>query len=431
MMRVSMKWLLAISMMLALVAPSTTYAAGGTVSNPLYVTTEGQGVGAATSVAPTLAEGATASLSFDLLNGLRINLPCLSGESKCSGESWMKLLGANIQTHIGMTGVTTNTTSATFTLPSGSKTPWASVTGTGAQVANVALYCDGENTTTHGSLIGTIALSATTKDVDELPQFTKDCNWYHWVTTSISGTGATVQAWVNQGIAGSSSGAGAGDASAANQTTQITALQLLDNIVSGSGANISQINGVAPLMGAGSTGTGSSRTTEANDSQLSAGVGAAADAAATTGAAGSLTAKLRLMTTQLDTISTRVLASIADPCAGAAKILVPISQTTGTQIITGTASMRTYVCAVTVMSATAQNIALVSGTGTVCATSLGAMIGGTTAATGWNFAANGGIALGDGRGTVAKSDTDADNICILMSSTGQLSGVISYVVAAN
>jgi hypothetical protein len=34
--------------------------------------------------------------------------------------------------------------------------------------------------------------------------------------------------------------------------------------------NIAHINGVTPLMGAGATGTGSHRTTEANDSQLSA-----------------------------------------------------------------------------------------------------------------------------------------------------------------
>ena len=49
------------------------------------------------------------------------------------------------------------------------------------------------------------------------------------------------------------------------QQTQTTALQLIDNIVSGSGANISQINGVAPLMGSGNTGTGSPRITTATD----------------------------------------------------------------------------------------------------------------------------------------------------------------------
>lgn len=70
--------------------------------------------------------------------------------------------------------------------------------------------------------------------------------------------------------------------------------------------NVAQINGVTPLMGAGNTGTGSHRVTEATDSQLSAGVGATGDAAATVGSTGSLTAKLRLITSQLDAIQTAV-----------------------------------------------------------------------------------------------------------------------------
>lgn len=70
--------------------------------------------------------------------------------------------------------------------------------------------------------------------------------------------------------------------------------------------NVAQINGVTPLMGSGNTGTGSHRTTEATDSQLSAGVGATADAAATVGSTGSLNAKLRLITSQLDAIQTAV-----------------------------------------------------------------------------------------------------------------------------
>ena len=68
--------------------------------------------------------------------------------------------------------------------------------------------------------------------------------------------------------------------------------------------NTAQINGVTPLMGAGNTGTGSPRVTEATDSQLSTGVGAAGDAAATAGSTGSLNAKARFMTSILDTIST-------------------------------------------------------------------------------------------------------------------------------
>lgn len=118
-----------------------------------------------------------------------------------------------------------------------------------------------------------------------------------------------------------------------------------------------------------------------------------------------------------------------DPCSGIAKIFVAISQTTGTQLFTGTASNKTYVCGVHIVTATAQNIALVSGTGSVCATGTGAMAGGTTAATGWNLSANGGIVLGTGGATVAKSVANADNVCLLQSSTGQISGTISYVVA--
>lgn len=64
--------------------------------------------------------------------------------------------------------------------------------------------------------------------------------------------------------------------------------------------------GVLATTGAGNTGTGVQRVIEATDSQLSAGVGATGDAAATAGSAGSLTAKLRLMTSQLDAIQTAV-----------------------------------------------------------------------------------------------------------------------------
>ena len=150
----------------------------------------------------------------------------------------------------------------------------------------------------------------------------------------------------------------------------------------------------------------------------SLGEGGTADAAVAAGATGSVNAKLRQLTNLT-----------LDPCTSTAKVYVSISQTTGTQLFTGTASNRTYVCSIHVVSATAQNIALVAGTGTVCATSTVGLMGGSTAATGWNFAANGGLAIGNGAGAIAKSTVNADNICILMSSTGQLSGNISYVVA--
>ena len=117
----------------------------------------------------------------------------------------------------------------------------------------------------------------------------------------------------------------------------------------------------------------------------------------------------------------------ADPCEGGTKIVVPISQIASTQLLSGTASNRTYVCAfmVTQPSASTQTFALVSGTGTTCGTSVGAMIGGTTAATGMQLP----LAFGAGVATIAKSDTDADNVCLLQSGTDRLAGVLTYVVA--
>lgn len=58
----------------------------------------------------------------------------------------------------------------------------------------------------------------------------------------------------------------------ASDDPAVTSLQLLDNAVSGSGFNITQMNGVNVSMGNGAAGTGVQRVTEATDSQLSADV---------------------------------------------------------------------------------------------------------------------------------------------------------------
>jgi hypothetical protein len=118
---------------------------------------------------------------------------------------------------------------------------------------------------------------------------------------------------------------------------------------------------------------------------------------------------------------------LADPCAQIAGSSALINLTASGQVITGTASKQTYICSIDVVTATAQNIALVEGTGTTCATSIAGMAGGTTAATGWNFAANSGLVKGVGSNWVYKTATLADNVCLLLSSTGQTSGEIRYV----
>jgi hypothetical protein len=55
--------------------------------------------------------------------------------------------------------------------------------------------------------------------------------------------------------------------------------------------------------------------------------------------------------------------------------------------------------------------------------------GGTTAAEGWNFAANGGLTQGDGSSAIMRTSTANRSICIITSAAVQLSGVITYVTA--
>jgi hypothetical protein len=119
-----------------------------------------------------------------------------------------------------------------------------------------------------------------------------------------------------------------------------------------------------------------------------------------------------------------------DPCKGLTKLYASISQTGNTQLVAGTASKKIYVCSIHVVAAAATNVAVVEGTGSVCATGAAGVsgFGGATAATGWNFAANGGIALGNGDSSLGAEVTSGDNLCIFNSGSGQVSGGISYVV---
>lgn len=120
-----------------------------------------------------------------------------------------------------------------------------------------------------------------------------------------------------------------------------------------------------------------------------------------------------------------------DPCSQATKLGAPINLTASGQVITGTSAKKTYICAIDLMVTTAGSAALVEGTGTVCATNIFGLAGGTTAGTGWPIPATGGLTKGAGSGTVISPSADANgaaaNVCLLLSGTGQTSGHISYV----
>src|SRR5215472_12751218 len=110
-------------------------------------------------------------------------------------------------------------------------------------------------------------------------------------------------------------------------------------------------------------------------------------------------------------------AAALDPCETNAKSFVKISLTTNTQVITGASSKQTYFCSANFVAAGAVNVAVVEGTGSTCGTgTLGTISGGATAATGWNFGANGGIVLAPGNASIGVTATGGGgaNICVFV-----------------
>ncbi len=108
---------------------------------------------------------------------------------------------------------------------------------------------------------------------------------------------------------------------------------------------------------------------------------------------------------------------------------------TTTLAITGVSGRHVYICSINLVTAAANNVALIAGTttSTPCDTSAAGLNGGTTAAEGWNFAANGGIAQGSGLGAIISTNgptgaATGDNVCIVTSAATQLSGTISYAI---
>lgn len=105
-----------------------------------------------------------------------------------------------------------------------------------------------------------------------------------------------------------------------------------------------------------------------------------------------------------------------------------ISTATTTLVITGVSGRHVRICGVSLMTAAANNLAFLSGTGATCGTGTAGMSGGTSAASGYNFAANSGMAYGGGIGTVMKTVATGDSVCIITSAATQLSGQISYAI---
>lgn len=125
--------------------------------------------------------------------------------------------------------------------------------------------------------------------------------------------------------------------------------------------------------------------------------------------------------------SISLIGNVQDPCQQGTGSAGNINLTANGQLITGSAGKQTYICFAKIITASAQNIAWVEGTGTVCATNTAGMAGGATAATGLNFSANGGDVEGGAGFWTMKTATSGDNVCLFLSGSGQTSGNYRYV----
>jgi hypothetical protein len=107
---------------------------------------------------------------------------------------------------------------------------------------------------------------------------------------------------------------------------------------------------------------------------------------------------------------------------------ISVSNTTATKLVTKATSKNVYICSINLVVAAASNVALIAGTQTTnqCDTSTAGLSGGTTAATGWNLAANGGLAYGNGMGVIMATASTGLDVCVVQSASTQISGSISW-----
>lgn len=150
------------------------------------------------------------------------------------------------------------------------------------------------------------------------------------------------------------------------------------------------------------------------------------DSAGNAKVTGTVTVDTSALATQA-TLAAVLAKMTADPCQTVAKASVAISQTANTKLFSQTSAKKNYICSIMMVGADAENVSLVEGTGSTCGTSTAAIIGGTTAATGPNLAANGGFSLGNGIAAVAAGANNNFDVCLLQSGSGRVAGVLTYV----
>ena len=107
---------------------------------------------------------------------------------------------------------------------------------------------------------------------------------------------------------------------------------------------------------------------------------------------------------------------------------IDIVTATTTLIVTGVANRHVRICSIRLITAAANNVAIIAGTGATCGTSTAGMNGGVTGPEGENYAANGGTVQGSGVGIIMQTETVGDSVCIITSAATQLSGTMGFAI---
>jgi hypothetical protein len=122
-----------------------------------------------------------------------------------------------------------------------------------------------------------------------------------------------------------------------------------------------------------------------------------------------------------------VWVSQIDPCSSEAKSRTAISQTADAVIISAAASKKNYICSIVLVAGAAEIVNIVEGTGSTCGTSQAAIIGSTTEANGLSFAANGGFSSSGGNATVIPGSGTNVDTCLMVSGTNRVAGFVTWV----
>lgn len=230
--------------------------------------------------------------------------------------------------------------------------------------------------------------------------------------------------------------------STATDTTAITIMSVLKEISFmaqtpaalpvNQSTNLAQAAGTTLLVNTGATGAGSPRMTVAVDSATVAGSATLPAGTNTIGATVAESATGAAPPAKASYIGTLQSGATGGFLAGvtACDLSKAINIATGTTtlMVTGVSGRQVRICAFHMVTLAANSVAWLEGTGATCGTGTAGMAGGTTAASGYNFAANGGLATGSGLGEVLTTVTTGDSVCLITSATTQLSGFLKYTI---